>query len=60
MPGGGSKKGPPSNAKMSVTEQMYVHHENLKKREYNKRVMTVNGVSFSPRVQQNWRHGQRG
>ena len=39
----------PSNAKMSV-QQMYVHHENLKKREYNERVMTVEKGSFTPIV----------
>ena len=39
----------PSNAKMSV-KQMYVHHENLKKREYNARVMTVEKGCFTPIV----------
>ena len=34
---------------MSV-QQMYVHHENLKKREYNERVMTVEKGSFTPIV----------
>ena len=39
----------PSNAKMSV-KQMYVHHENLKKREYNARVMAIEKGSFTPIV----------
>ena len=39
----------PSNVKMSV-KQMYVHHENLKKKEYNNRVMEVEKGTLTPIV----------
>ena len=37
----------PRNAKMSI-KQMYVHHGNLKKREYNARVMAIMRRDHSP------------
>ena len=39
----------PTNAKMSVT-QMYKHHEYLKKRAYNARVIQVEKGTFPPLV----------
>ena len=39
----------PTNAKMSVT-QMYRHHEYLKKRAYNARVLQVEKGTFTPLV----------
>jgi hypothetical protein len=39
----------PTNAQMSVT-QMYKHHENLKKRAYNARVIQVEKGTFTPLV----------
>ena len=39
----------PSNAKMSISN-MYRHHENRKKAEYNARVLQVEKGSFSPIV----------
>ena len=39
----------PTNAKMAVA-QMYRHHEHLKKRAYNARVLQVEKGTFTPLV----------